>query len=48
MVTSACKIFGDKVADRCNDVWDLDNEAEIKTVRPLNPPYLSCLHLRSA
>lgn len=44
MVTSACKIFGDKVADRCNDVWDLDDEAEIKTVRPLNPPYLSCLY----
>ena len=33
MVTSARKIFGDKVADRCNDVWDLDDEAEIKTVR---------------
>lgn len=32
MVTSARKIFGDKVADRCNDVWDLDDEAEIKTV----------------
>lgn len=33
MVTSARKVFGDKVADRCNDVWDLDDEAEIKTVR---------------
>lgn len=37
MVTSARKIFGDKVADRCNDVWDLDDEAEIKTVRHLSP-----------
>ena len=33
MVTSARKVFGDKIADRCNDVWDLDDEAEIKTVR---------------
>ena len=38
MVTSARKTFGDKVADRCNDVWDLDDEAEIKTVRPLGSP----------
>lgn len=36
MVTSARKIFGDKVADRCNDAWDLDDEAEIKTVRNSN------------
>lgn len=36
MVTSARKIFGDKVADRCNDVWDLDEEVEIKTVRNSN------------
>ena len=33
MRTSARKIMGDKVADRCNDVWDLDEEGELKTVR---------------
>lgn len=38
MVTSARKIFGDKVANRCNDVWDLDDEGEIKTVRPSQFP----------
>lgn len=32
MVTSARKILGDKVADRCQDVWDLDSEGEVKTV----------------
>ena len=36
MVTSARKIFGDKVAERCNDVWDLDDEGEVRAVRPLN------------
>ncbi|KAL9063726.1 MAG: hypothetical protein Q9161_009311 [Pseudevernia consocians] len=40
MVTSARKIFGDKVGDRCNDVWDLDDEAEIKTMwRPSGHPH---------
>lgn len=32
MRTSARKIMGDKVADRCHDVWDLDEEGELKTV----------------
>ena len=32
MRTSARKIMGDKVADRCNDVWDLDEEGELNTV----------------
>lgn len=26
-------VLGDKVADRCKDVWNLDEEGEIKTVR---------------
>ena len=32
MVTSARKILGDKVADRCRDVWDLDSEGEVNAV----------------
>lgn len=32
MVTSARKILGNKVADRCNDVWDLDSEGEVRAV----------------
>ena len=32
MVTSARKIFGDKIADRCKDVWDLDSEGEVNAV----------------
>jgi cation diffusion facilitator CzcD-associated flavoprotein CzcO len=32
MRTSARKIFGDKVADRCKDVWDLDDEGEVNAV----------------
>lgn len=34
MVTSARKILGDKVADRCNNVWDLDSEGEVNAVSP--------------
>jgi cation diffusion facilitator CzcD-associated flavoprotein CzcO len=33
MRTSARKIFGDTVADRCKDVWDLDEEGEVNAVR---------------
>ena len=36
MRTSARKIFGDKVADRCKDVWDLDEEGEVNAVRSLS------------
>ena len=44
MVTSARKIFGDKVADRCNDeVWDLDKEGEVKTVRRISQTPLGSL-----
>ena len=32
MRTSARKVFGDKIADRCQDVWDLDSEGEINAV----------------
>ena len=32
MRTSARKILGDRVADRCKDVWDLDSEGEINAV----------------
>ncbi|RJE19909.1 monooxygenase [Aspergillus sclerotialis] len=39
MRTSARKIMGDKVADRCNDVWDLDEEGELNTMwRPSGHP----------
>lgn len=39
MVTSARKILGDKVADRCKDVWDLDEEGEINAVCHLFAAY---------
>lgn len=40
MVTSARKILGDKVADRCKDVWDLDDEGEIRAMwRPSGHPH---------
>lgn len=32
MRTSARKIFGDVIADRCKDVWDLDEEGEVNAV----------------
>ena len=35
MKTSVQKILGDKVASRCNDVWDLDEEGELNAVRVL-------------
>ncbi|KAG9236558.1 putative flavin-containing monooxygenase YUCCA3 [Amylocarpus encephaloides] len=39
MRTSARKIFGDKVADRCKDVWDLDEEGEVNAMwRPSGHP----------
>jgi hypothetical protein len=33
METSVRITLGDEVADRCNNVWGLDEEGEIKTVR---------------
>ncbi|KAE8391753.1 hypothetical protein BDV23DRAFT_182117 [Aspergillus alliaceus] len=43
MRTTVRKILGDKVADRCKDVWDLDEEGEVNAVhsRPLKSPMLS-------
>ena len=32
MRTSARKVFGDEIANRCKDVWDLDEEGEVNTV----------------
>lgn len=34
MRTSARKIMGDKIANRCREVWDLDDEGELSTVCP--------------
>lgn len=33
MRTTVRKVLGDKVADRCKDVWDLDEEGEVRAVR---------------
>lgn len=33
MRTTVRKVLGDKVADRCSDVWDLDGEGELRAVR---------------
>ena len=33
MRTTVRKVLGDKVADRCKDVWDLDEEGELNAVR---------------
>ncbi|KAH8648890.1 putative flavin-containing monooxygenase YUCCA3 [Tricladium varicosporioides] len=39
MRTSARKIFGDTIADRCKDVWDLDEEGEVNAMwRPSGHP----------
>lgn len=32
MRTTVRKVLGDKVADRCKDVWDLDEEGEVRAV----------------
>jgi hypothetical protein len=32
MRTTVRKVLGDKVADRCSDVWDLDAEGELQAV----------------
>lgn len=32
MKTTVSKILGDKVASRCDDVWDLDEEGELNAV----------------
>lgn len=30
--TSVTKVLGEKVAERCKDVWDLDEEGKVNTV----------------
>lgn len=36
MNESARQVLGDKVADRCNQVWGLDEEAELRTVSTIS------------
>lgn len=36
MRTTVRKVLGDKVADRCSDVWDLDNEGEVQAVSSIS------------
>lgn len=38
MRTTAKKIYGAAVSDRCKDVWDLDEEGEVNGVSPLERP----------
>ncbi|KAJ5127031.1 hypothetical protein N7448_007810 [Penicillium atrosanguineum] len=39
MRTTVRKVLGDKVADRCADVWDLDHEGELRSMwRPSGHP----------
>ncbi|KAJ6075889.1 hypothetical protein N7499_007870 [Penicillium canescens] len=39
MRTTVRKVLGDKVADRCSDVWDLDGEGEVNAMwRPSGHP----------
>ncbi|OQE23158.1 hypothetical protein PENSTE_c009G03595 [Penicillium steckii] len=39
MKTTVQKVMGDKVAERCNDVWDLDVEGELNSIwRPSGHP----------
>ncbi|CAG7916718.1 unnamed protein product [Penicillium olsonii] len=39
MRTTVRKVLGDKIADRCSDVWDLDNEGEVQAMwRPSGHP----------
>lgn len=40
MRTTVRKVLGDKVADRCKDVWDLDEEGELNAVCLLSFIYL--------
>ncbi|KAJ5633917.1 hypothetical protein N7528_001759 [Penicillium herquei] len=39
MRTTVRKVLGDKIADRCQDVWNLDNEGELRAMwRPSGHP----------
>jgi lysine/ornithine N-monooxygenase len=37
MRTTVRKVLGDRVADRCRDVWDLDHEGELNAVSTHQP-----------
>lgn len=39
MRTTVRKVLGDRVADRCRDVWDLDEEGEINAVSSTPNPH---------
>ncbi|CAK7233319.1 hypothetical protein SBRCBS47491_008568 [Sporothrix bragantina] len=40
MKTTVTKVLGDKIASRCNDVWDLDAEGELNAMwRPSGHPH---------
>lgn len=41
MRTTVRKVLGDKIADRCSDVWDLDNEGEVQAVSE-HSSYFQC------
>jgi hypothetical protein len=41
MRTTVRKVLGDKVADRCKDVWDLDEEGELQAVSIPQLEYMS-------
>lgn len=39
MRTTVQKVMGNKVAARCNDVWDLDEEGELNSVSRYHPNF---------
>lgn len=46
MKTTVQKVMGDKVAERCNDVWDLDKEGELNSVSSIHLIVVSLLSSR--
>jgi hypothetical protein len=42
MRSSVRTVLGDKIADQCRDVWDLDEEGEMNAVSCYPPPPSSC------
>jgi hypothetical protein len=47
MKTTVQKVMGKKVAERCNDVWDLDEEGELNAVSAIDLTSTSTLCLTS-
>jgi hypothetical protein len=45
MNTTLRKAMGDKIADRCKEVWDLDDEGEINAVSTKDSTYKKTLLL---